>query len=313
MTRTIQRAEVKNKDTARPFRRQMSSRMFGFLMALPSILALAALIAYPLGHLVYNSFFRVSRFSPNVAPRFVGLQNYVDVLQDRYVVAACGNTLLFVIASVSLAFIIGLAIALLLYQPLHGRILIRALLLSPLMIAPVVAGLQWRWLFTDQYGVINAILEHLNLPGPLWLADPRFAMISIIIVGTWTSFPFVMLVLVSGLAGVPEEMIEAATVDGAGYWQRLRYILLPLLRPTILVILLIRMMDAFRVFDTIYVLTQGGPGVSTETISTYAYRLAFSNLDFGSAGAMSIMGVLLVTLLSVLLIRLLGEREEMQL
>jgi multiple sugar transport system permease protein len=281
-------------------------------MASPGVLALVVLTAFPLTYLVYNTFFSVNRFTPDVPPRFVGLQNYVHVLHEPYVLRAFVNTIAVVAVSVTIELVLGLAVALLLYQPLRGQGVIRALLVSPLMIAPVVAGLQWRWLMTDQYGVINAILHKLHLPAPLWLADPHVALGSIILVDVWHTFPFVMLVLVAGLAGVPEDLLESAAVDGAGYWRRLWSIILPSLRPIILVIVLIRVMDTFRVFDTIYVLTGGGPGVSTESISTYSYRLAFADLDFESAGAVSVLAVLLVAALSIGIVRILGDREEKQ-
>jgi multiple sugar transport system permease protein len=278
-------------------------------MALPCVIALLALIAFPLGSMLYNTFFKVNRFTPDIPARFVGFENYVDVFQDRYIGTAFSNTIYFVVVSVGLELLIGMGVALLLYQPLRGRVVIRTLLLSPMMIAPVVAGLQWRWLFADQYGALNAFLKGLGLPAPLWLADPNISMFSIIIVDVWISYPFVMLMFVAGLAGVPEELLEAAHIDGAGYWRRVWWIMLPSMRSIILITILMRVMDAFRVFDTIYVLTRGGPGVSTESISTYTYRTAFTNLKFESAGAMSVLAVLMVAVLSVVLVRVLRGSE----
>jgi multiple sugar transport system permease protein len=289
--------------------RQMRPGMFGFLMTLPALTTLTALIIFPLGYLLYTTMLKVNRFTPNVPPKFVGLENYVTVFKDRYMLTAIGNTFFFVFVSVALELVIGMAIALLIYRPLKGRTLLRTLLLSPVMIAPVVAALQWRWLYTDQYGVINYLLSLVGIQGPLWLADPKIAMWSIIIVDVWITFPFMMLVLEAGLTSVSEELIESAEVDGANYWQRLISIILPIISPTILVVILIRVMDAFRIFDTIYVLTRGGPGVVTETVSTYAYRIAFTNLNFESAGALSVMATLIVAVFSIGMVRLMRRQE----
>ncbi len=294
---------------ARRKNHQMRPGFFGFLMALPALLTLTALIIFPLGYLLYTTMLKVNRFTPNVPAKFVGLQNYVTVFNDRYMLTAIGNTFFFVFVSVAIELVIGMAVALLIYRPLKGRTLLRTLLLSPVMIAPVVAALQWRWLYTDQYGVINYLLSLVGIQGPLWLADPKIAMWSIIIVDIWITFPFMMLVLEAGLSSVSEELIESAEVDGANYWQRFVSIILPIISPTILVVILIRVMDAFRIFDTIYVLTRGGPGVVTETVSTYAYRIAFTNLNFESAGALSVLATLIVAIFSIGMVRLMRRQE----
>ncbi|MBI9051612.1 MAG: sugar ABC transporter permease [Anaerolineaceae bacterium] len=283
--------------------------LFGLFMTIPALITLTALIIFPLGYLLYNTLFKVNRFTPDIPPKFVGLENYISIFNDRYMLTAIGNTFFFVFVSVVIELIVGMAIAMLIYQPFKGRTLIRTLLLTPVMIAPVVAALQWRWLYTDQYGVINYILSWVGIDGPLWLADPKIAMWSIIIVDIWITFPFVMLLLEAGLASVSEELIEASKVDGANFWQRFLYIIFPIISPTILVVFLIRVMDAYRIFDTIYVLTRGGPGVVTETVSTYAYRLAFTNLNFESSGALSIMATLVVALFSVIMVRIMRKQE----
>ena len=161
----------------------------------------------------------------------------------------------------------------------------------------------------DQYGVLNYILKFLHLPTPLWLASPQTAMWAIIIVDIWLNFPFVMLVLSAGLASIPQELVECAAVDGANYWQRLRWIILPLMRPTMLVVILMRCMSAFKLFDTVYVLTGGGPGVSTETVSTYTYRVVFNNLNFEGGGAIAVIATIILVLFAVLLTRILHSEE----
>ncbi len=283
---------------------------FPVLMTLPAILSMVALIAYPLGYTFFMSLFKVDRFSPGAAKLFIGLQNYIDIFKDRYVLTAFTNTIFFAVAMVAIQFVLGLLVALMLYELVRGQQALRAVLLCPFMIAPIVASLQWRWLYVDQYGIINYVLEHfLHLPAPLWLADPVVAKWAVIIVEVWRLYPFTMLVLSARLTAIPREYIEAAEIDGASYLQRLRFILLPLIRSSVLVVVLMQGMDAFRIFDTIYALTEGGPGVSTESLSTYTYLMAFTSHNFEKAGAMSILVTVLLMIFSVGLIKLFDTKE----
>jgi multiple sugar transport system permease protein len=175
--------------------------------------------------------------------------------------------------------------------------------------APSVAGLLFRFLFADQYGAINHLLEMVGIEGPLWVADPWAARAAILIANLWLATPFVILVLLAGMASLPEEPFEAARVDGARGWQLVRYIMLPLLRPAILVILVIRLTDAFRIFDLVYILTGGGPGDFTQVASTFIYRETFVRVHFPQAAAASFLLVGVVVLLSILLFRLLRTRQ----
>lgn len=280
-------------------------------MILPAVIVLIGVVAFPLGFILRNSLYRVDRFDPGTPPYFVGLQNYIDILTDKMVLVSISNTFYYVLLSVSIEFILGTVIALLLAGSRKQASWMRATFLFPLMTAPIVAGLQWRWLYTDQFGIINYFLDAIfgiKTP-PLWLADPRIAMLSLIIVDIWMNTPFVMLVMYSALCSVPEEILESALVDGATYRQRLQYITFPFIMPTILVIVLMRIMDAFRVFDTVFVLTRGGPGVSTQTISMYTYQIAFTNLDFEKASALSLIATAILAVLSVILARVLRRNE----
>jgi multiple sugar transport system permease protein len=301
---------VSEGDVRRRLRRNRP-RLFAVCMVLPAVIVLVAVIAFPLGDTLRNSFFHTDRFDAGTPPFFVGLQNYIDVLSDRSIRTAVGNTFYFVSVTVFLEFLLGTAVALLLMQSRGRSLWMRTLFLFPLMIAPIVAGLQWRWLFADQYGVINYFLKAffaVKNP-PLWLADPHVAMFSLMIVDIWLNFPFVMLVMFAALSSVPEELSESALVDGATYAQRLLFIKVPYIASSIIVVLLIRIMDAFRIFDSVYVLTRGGPGVSTETISMYTYQIAFTNLDFEKAGSLSLLATMLLIALSVVLARVLRKNQ----
>jgi multiple sugar transport system permease protein len=280
-------------------------------MVLPAVVLLVLVIAFPLGYVLRNSFFRVDRFDPGSPPYFVGLRNYVELFQDSTVGVALANTFYYVFLAVCVEFLLGTIIALLLERTRRAAGWMRTLFLFPLMTAPIVAGLQWRWLLTDQFGIINNILVSVfgMARPPLWLADPDIAIYSLIMVDVWMNTPFVMLVMYSALCAVPDELLESALVDGASYRQRLQYITLPFIVPTILVVLLMRIMDAFRVFDTVFILTRGGPGVSTETISMYTYQIAFTNLDFEKAGALSLVATVILIGLSFVLARVLRRNE----
>jgi multiple sugar transport system permease protein len=201
-----------------------------------------------------------------------------------------------------------MAIALLLNQNMRGMGKFRLIFSLPLLMAPSVAGLQFRFLFEDQYGAINAILKSIGIDGPLWLVDVAAARAAILLSNLWLATPFVVLVLLAGMANLPDEPFEAARLDGAGPFQVFRHIMLPMLRPAILVILVIRLADAFRVFDLVYILTGGGPGHSTDVLSTYIYRETFVRADFAGGAAASFVLVAIVAVLSFLSLRLLRPR-----
>ena len=202
--------------------------------------------------------------------------------------------------TIVLEFIIGFAVSLLLYTEVKGSRIFRLIFAIPLMVAPVVSGLQWRWLFADQYGIINHILNLIGVDAPMWFTQGNTAWVTIIVANLWLAAPFVILVLLAGLGGLPEELNEAAAIDGAGRWQIFTKVILPQLKPTILVILVIRLTDAFRIYDLIYILTGGGPGGSTEVLSTYIYKRIFTDWQFGQGSAASFLVMLLIGVISLI-------------
>jgi len=241
---------------------------------------------------------------------FLGSGNYVSLLNDSLFWIALRNTFIFTSVCVSVEFVIGLGLALLLNRDLRDRGLIRTLLILPMMITPVVEGLQFRFIFTDQIGILNHILKIFGIEGPLWIADSNVALISVMIAMIWCATPFDMLVLLAGLKSVPPDLYDAAKVDGVSRWQSFRYVSWPLLKPAALIVLLIRTMDAFRTFDIIYIITGAGPAHATELISTYAYRIAFSHLDFGEASALSCIALLIISAISLCYVLLLRVGKE---
>lgn len=237
---------------------------------------------------------------------WVGLKNYGAVLSSSSFWVSLGHTLAFVAITIALELALGMIIALLLNRNLPGTRLFRLVYSLPLMIAPVVAGLQWRWLFADQYGVINAILGLFGCEAPLWFSRPLTAWTTILAANLWLATPFVVLVLVSGLSSLSSDLNEAAEVDGAGKGRIFFHVTLPQLKPAILIILVIRVTDAFRVYDLVYILTGGGPGGATEVLSTSIYKQIFVFLEFGQGAAASLLVTAIIFALSLVLNKLLA-------
>lgn len=239
------------------------------------------------------------------------LANFQRLLSDNFFLTALAHTFVYATAALSCEFVLGLSLALLLNSTIRGRGVFRATLLVPMMLPTVVVGVVWRLMLNPNFGAINGTLKGIgiNTESLTWTASPRMALMSIILVDVWQWTPFVFLVLLAGLQAIPQEPYEAALVDGSNSWQTFRYVTLPLLKPAILITLLLRTMDLLRVFDQIFILTEGGPGFATETVSLYIYRTAFRFFDFGYAAAMSFVLLALTNVISVIYIRFLQTRE----
>jgi multiple sugar transport system permease protein len=237
---------------------------------------------------------------------FVGLDNYLFLLRDDRFWNALGNTAYFTALSVTMELAIGLALALLLERPIRWRGVVRAVVLIPWAIPTVVSARMWEWIFATDTGILNFLLgQRIN-----WLGHPAWAMHAAVFVDVWKTTPFVAILLMAGLQSIPKDIYRAARLDGAGSWAIFRTITLPLLRPVMLVVLLFRTLDAFRIFDAVYVLTGGGPANTTETLSIYAYRVLFQTLQFGYGSALAVVVFLWTGLISVAYIRLLTGRTS---
>jgi multiple sugar transport system permease protein len=259
----------------------------GQILTLPAVLATVLTIAFPVVWAFVMSVQKFNLLDPTSTPRFAGLDNYRAMLAMPDFRAAIAQTCGFVGTTLVVELLLAFPLALLLHRGLRATGVFRLVLALPLMVAPVVAALAWRFLFADGYGFVNHLLAQVGIGGVQWFADPWTARGAILVANLWVALPFDVLVLLAGLAGLPRELFEAARLDGATRWQLFRHITLPLLRPAILIILVIRLADAFRIFDLIYVLTGGGPGNSTDVISTFIYRRTFSSVDFAGGAAAS--------------------------
>ena len=272
-----------------------------WLFNLPLILLVAAFILIPVGGTLLTSLHRDVTFLPE---RFTGLQNYLRLMTDVHFWHSLGFTLRFVLVSVALELVFGLAFALLLNESMPGRGLLRVVLLVPWAIPLAVSARVWELVYNFDFGLLNALLQGIGLTqGPInWLGSPAGAFAALVISDVWKTTPFMTVILLAGLAAIPGDLYRQAMVDGTHFLQRFGHITLPLLRPVVAVALLFRTIDAVRIFDLIYVLTGGGPGGATTSISLYAFRYYVSG-DFGYGSAVSLVVFLLAGLLAVGYIR----------
>lgn len=289
-------------------RRWRDQQYFPYLFLAPSVVLLLALTVYPLLYILRISLYRMTPGGES----FAGAANFLRIFQDGFFLQSVWHTLVFTVSALALEFALGLVLALLLDSRIRGRGLWRSLLLLPMILPPVVAGVIWRLIYNPNFGVLNGALAALGFDTAqlTWLADPGVALAAIVLVDVWEWTPFVFLILLAGLQAIPEEPYEAARLDGSSAWQTFRHITLPLLAPAMLVALLLRTMDLLRIFDQVFILTQGGPGGATETISLYIYKTAFRFFDFGYAAAMSLVLLVATLVLSRFYIRLLQRTGE---
>jgi multiple sugar transport system permease protein len=271
----------------------------------PSLAVIALVAAYPICYSVWLSLNEYSVITPGLS-RFVGLDNYLDALGSAQFWEAMETTILFTVISVGLELAIGLGMALVMHQAFRGRALLRAVVLVPWAILTVVTAITWRTIFEPELGFVNTTLSALGLPGGdvVWLGEEGYALAAMILADVWKTAPFMALLILAGLQGIPDELHDAAKVDGANTWQRFRSITLPLLVPAITVALIFRTLDALRIFDLPYVLTKGANG--TETLSLIAQTELVANRNTGLGSALAVLTFITVMGISFLYIRFMG-------
>lgn len=290
--------------------RQQDARV-GFLLILPSLIIILGITLQPILSTLYLSFFEAS-LAKNASNVFVGLDNYLNLLKDALFWKTIWRTLYFTVVSVGLELVLGIAIAQLIHTRPPGWSFLRTSLIIPWAIPTIVNGSMWRWIYSADFGALNGLLYQLGLIDKYvpWLIQPDRAMNLVILADIWHSVPFIALILQAALATIPNELDEAAAVDGANAWQRFWSIRLPLLRPAILVALVIRTVEAFRAFDIVYVITQGGPAFGTVTISYLTYLETFSYGHIGRGSALSFLISFFTLAMAFIYIRLLYRPEE---
>jgi multiple sugar transport system permease protein len=264
----------------------------------PAVLVMVAACLYPVLSAFQLAGYDWSMGTPWSSARWVGWDNFVSAFSNARVWSSLLTTLLFAAVCVSAEMALGIALALALEHPVRGMAFFRTLFILPMMIAPIAVGLAWRYLFDAQFGLINAVLGLFGIAAQTWLADPTLAFIAIVISDVWQWTPFVFIMMIAALANVDSSVIEASRIDGANWWQVTFRVKLPMVMHVIAITLMMRLIDAFRVLEVIYVLTFGGPGDSTEILALHIYKTAFVGQQLGVAAAISVLLLVVVALLS---------------
>jgi multiple sugar transport system permease protein len=285
--------------------------MWGYLFVAPAILLILLVAIYPLFQTFKLSLYDYSLLAPQ-DKQFIGMDNYGQLVTDARFWNSLLNTIFFAFVSVFFEFLLGLILALIMNAPIRGVGIVRAAALVPWAIPTVVSGTMWLWLYNDQWGFVNILFHKLGIidQHKAWLSEPGSAMLAVIVSDVWKTTPFMALLILAGLQMIPKDMYESAAVDGATRIRQFIVITLPMIKPTILVAVLFRTLDSFRVFDLIYVMTMGGPDDKTEVTSLYAYKTLFKNLDFGYGSAIAVSILVVISIISAVYIRTLSEREE---
>lgn len=276
------------------------NRLIGYGMVTPAVVALLLVTAFPLVYNAWNSLHAVNLLDPAGIGRWVGFANYAAILTDATFLPSMIRTVGFTAVSVLLELVLGLAMALVLNRPFAGRGLVRAAIFIPWAVPTVVSATIWKTSFDPQSGFVDYLLGALHLPGAgtVWLAGTWTAWVSVLVADGWKNVPFVTILMLAGLQVIPRDVYEAARVDGASAWQAFRRITLPLLRPALMVTLVFRTLQTFLIFDVIYIMTSGGPGNSTETVSFLDWQAFMVNSNFGYGGAVSVVMVVIALLIA---------------
>ena len=290
-----------------------AAHRLSLIFLLPSLTFVCLFTLLPILESFRLSFYRLILFLPWLGQRMVGWENYTDLLTDPVALQSLITTAIFVVVTVSAELLLGLVMALIMNQAFRGRSVLRAAVLIPWAIPTVVSSQMWRFIFNDRYGLINLFLfgdatSRYFAP----LAEPNYALVAIIIAEIWKTAPFAALIVLAGLQTIPDELYEAASIDGATGWQKFRHITLPSIKPALVLALLFRTIDSLRVFDLVFVMTQGGPADATNVLQFYGYKKTFAEgmIGYGSAVAVAVFFLSLVLALAYL--RVLENRHAHQ-
>ncbi|MFS7160886.1 carbohydrate ABC transporter permease [Serratia proteamaculans] len=287
-------------------------RRQAWVLLAPMLLMMLLLTAWPLGRTLWLSFTDAALVGNDITPAWVGADNFIYALTDPDFQAALWRTLYFTLVSVAFEGVIGVLVALLLNQKFHGRNVLRVLVILPWALPTIVNATMWRLNFNPDYGSINALLTQLGVIDHYrsWLGDPASALNAVMLADIWKNYPLITLLTLAALQSIPDDLYEAARLDGASAWRRFRAITLPAILAPLAVALVLRTIDAFKVFDIIYVMTRGGPMDSTKTLSFFVYQESFSYLRAGSGAAYAILMTLLCGLLIALYMLMLFRQRR---
>jgi multiple sugar transport system permease protein len=275
---------------------------------MPSTLIMLAVMIFPLIYSLRTSLFFYVISKPFYRP-FIWFENYKNIILDGRVIGSIGVTLKIALIALAIELILGYLLAYCLTKINHLKNFYLSILIIPMMLSAVAIGLMWRLLLNPDLGIINYLLGWIGITPKPWLALPETAIGALILIEVWRSTPFVILMLYSGMLSLPIEPYECATIDGANGWQKFYYLTLPLLRPVIIIVLTIRLINLIKIYDLVFIMTHGGPGSSTETIAHYIYKLGFTNLDLGRASAASWFIVIIISVLSTVLYKRIVDKS----
>lgn len=294
-----------NHSSTKKMRRQWPEARVGKVMAAPSLILIFALAIYPLLYTIFISFTELNMMTGET--QYKGLTNYIQAFTSGEFWNSVWVTLLFTILSLVIQLPLGVLVALLLNQEFKGRWLLRSIVLVPWAVPTLVNSTLWNWIFNTQYGAANRLLMQFNLISEpiIWFDSPMKAMGVIVFADTWRMLPLYVLMMLASLQTIPQSQIEAAILDGAGAFSRFRNVILPLIKPMLLVVLVIRTMQALKVFDIIYMLTHGGPANGTMVISYYIYNQSFGFMHFSYGAALAIIVAVISTIITVLYVKIL--------
>ncbi|WP_209972401.1 carbohydrate ABC transporter permease [Paenibacillus eucommiae] len=268
-------------------------RNLKWIYTMPAVLFVLLMMVFPILYTFRISFYEWS-MSSTTKPIWVGLDNYVSLLSDPRFWESVQNTFVFSAGALILETVLGIAIAMLLYRDFLGKNIVKTLFLLPMVATPVAMGLVWLLIYEPSIGVANMLLKWLGMDPQLWIASPSQVIPSLIIIDVWEWTPMIALIIMAGLATLPSEPYEAANVDGATGWQKFMHLTLPMLRPTIIVAVMLRLIDVLKTFDIIYATTQGGPNLKSETLNIYGYTLGFQYFKLGTASSLLVVFFALV-------------------
>jgi multiple sugar transport system permease protein len=279
-----------------------------WIFVLPMLIFFFMWNMFPIFWALGLSFYKFSVLR-GIPPKFVGLSNYTKFFNDPYFWSRFRITFTYAIMAVFLEFLIGFALGFLFNKEIKGKKIMLTLMMAPMMIAPAAVGVFFRFMYEPTWGIIPYFCDKLFGVRPKFLIDPTLALRSVILVDVWMWSPFILMMTLAGLQAVPQHLLEAAEIDRLSWWMKIRYIILPTIKPILILAVLLRTMDAFRIFDTIYIMTAGGPGTKTEVISISLYRLAFSFFHNGKASALAIILFVITIIFTSLFLALLKKKK----
>lgn len=286
----------------------VGKKHYKILFMAPTVAALLLTTVFPLVYSIIISLFNWNLVKPDTKWQFVGLRNYVNILKNPEYISALKVTLIYVIVVVAVEVVLGVLLALLAFQKVFGTRILRTVVISAMVISPVIVGTAWRLMYNPGYGLINYFLDRIGIGGYGFLADAKTVVPAIMVADVWEWTPLVFLICLSGLQSVSQDALEAASIDGANAIQRFFYITLPALRPSIILAVLMRTMDAFKQYDLIYAMTAGGPGTASQNVNILMYNTAFQYFNVSKGAAMGVLSVILINIVAMFLLKL-NKRE----